>query len=98
MDIIKKATLHVNPNQIPVITLDQPLYAIAKKVQWTWPNDYGETCYVVLLGGLHIEMSFLKVIGDWLQGSGWVELMTKGGVCTEGRITKTMKGFVDSGK
>ena len=30
MDIIKQATDHVNPEQIPVLTLDQPLYALAK--------------------------------------------------------------------
>ena len=42
MDIIKNATHHVNPGQIPVMTVDQPLYAIAKKIQWTWPEVYGE--------------------------------------------------------
>jgi hypothetical protein len=33
MDIIFRATDHVNKGQIPVITVGQPLYALAKKVQ-----------------------------------------------------------------
>ena len=26
-------------------------------------------------GGLHIEMAGLKVIGDWLEDSGWVQAL-----------------------
>ncbi len=75
MDIIIKATLHVNPGQVPVLTVDQPLYAIAKEMQWSWPDQYGEGKYVVLMGGLHIEMALLNVLGNWLDGSGWVQYM-----------------------
>ena len=28
----------LNPGQIPVIAADQPLYALAKQIQWTWPE------------------------------------------------------------
>ena len=42
MDIIKQATLQVNPGQTPVLTADQPLDTICKQIQWTWPADYGE--------------------------------------------------------
>ena len=38
MEVIIKATEHLNPGQIPVLTVDQPLYAIAKGIQWSWPN------------------------------------------------------------
>ena len=31
MNIIQKATNHVHPLQVPVLTDDQPLYSIAKK-------------------------------------------------------------------
>jgi len=34
MDVIMKATELVNPAQIPVLTLDQPLCTIAKQKQW----------------------------------------------------------------
>ena len=42
INVIKQATEHVNPEQVPVLTVDQPLYAIAKKIQWMWPRVYGE--------------------------------------------------------
>ena len=57
-----KATEHVNPGQFPVLTVDQPLYAIAKEIQWSWPSTYGEEKYVVLMGGLHIEIALLNVL------------------------------------
>ena len=31
--LISKLTLKLNPNQIPIVTADQPVYAIAKLVQ-----------------------------------------------------------------
>ena len=82
MDIIKQVTKHINPVQIPVLTVDQPLYAIAKKIQWTWPNTYGEKWFVVLMGGLHIEMNILSLLGEWLGGSGWIHVMTSANVTT----------------
>ena len=54
MSIIRKVTLHVNPGQTPVLTVDQPLYAIAKRIQWKWPDEYGHQQYVILMGGLHM--------------------------------------------
>ena len=92
MDIIREVTHHVNPGQIPVLTVDQPLYAIAKRIQWKWPDEYGQRQYVVLMGGLHIEMAMLKVIGDWLDGSGWTYVMIAGNVTTEGRASNVQKG------
>jgi len=42
MEMIKKAIQEVNPGQVPVIAVDQPLYAISKLIQWNWPSNYGE--------------------------------------------------------
>lgn len=61
MDMVSAAVHHLNPGQIPVLCVDQPLYAIAKEIQWTWPNTHGEDHFVILLGGLHIEMAVMKV-------------------------------------
>ena len=36
---------------------DQPLYASAKEMPWLWPDSYGETKFVILMGSLHIEMA-----------------------------------------
>ena len=35
MDVIKAAIQHLNSGQTPVLTADQPLYALAKEI---WPN------------------------------------------------------------
>ena len=92
MDLIKQATDLVNPGQVPVMTVDQPLYALAKKIQWTWPDVYGEQKFVVMMGELHIEMSFLKVLGDFLDGSGWTSVMSTACVTTEGRAENLQRG------
>ena len=70
MDVIWKVVQVFNPGQIPVITLDQPLYTIAKQIQYFSPASNEEDKYVILLGGLHIEKASLYMIGDCLeQGS-----------------------------
>ena len=53
------------------MAVDQPLFALAKQIQWQWPESYGVDKFVVMFGGLHIEMTVLKVLGDLLKGSGW---------------------------
>ena len=40
MRVIQQITNHVNPGQIPVMTVDQPLFAIGKKIQWAWPDEF----------------------------------------------------------
>ena len=63
MNVIKSTVQHVNPGQVPVITLDQPLFAIAKQIQWNWPSTHGEDQFLVMLGGLHIEMGGTQSAG-----------------------------------
>ena len=84
MDVVKRAVHILNPDQVPVITLDQPLYAISKRIQWTWPMTHGEDHFIVLFGGLHIEMAALKVLGDLLDSSGWTEALVQAGVASPG--------------
>ena len=84
MDVIASAVQHINPGQTPVIAFDQPLFAIAKEIQWKWPNKYGEDKFVILFGGLHIELAALKTAGDWLAGSGWVEALVQADIATAG--------------
>ena len=84
MDIVKAAVQHVNPGQIPVLAADQPLYALAKEVQWTWPATYGEDHFVIMFGGLHIEMAMLKLLGDWLEDSGWTNTLVQADIASSG--------------
>jgi hypothetical protein len=59
-------------------------------VQWH-PDQYDED-KLVMMGSLHIEMNFLSAIGDWLEGSGWVELLTKSSINTPGRAESMLRG------
>ena len=36
MDVVQQAVPHLNPGQVLVLTLDQPLYAVAKQIRWIW--------------------------------------------------------------
>ena len=40
VDIVKNAVAHLILGQIPPIISDQPLFALAKQIQWKWPDDY----------------------------------------------------------
>ena len=84
MDVVKNVVEHVNPGKPPVVTLDQPLFALAKQIQWKRPETYGEDKMVVMFGGLHIEMAALKTLGDWLRGSAWVQALVQTEIATPG--------------
>ena len=84
MKVIKSAVQHINPSQIPVIAVDQPLFALAKQIQGTLGEIYNEDQYVIMLGGLHIEMAAFKMLGKWLNCSGWAEALCNAGVATQG--------------
>ena len=88
MDVINRAVEHLNPGQVPVLTVDQPLFAIKKIIQWNWPESYGEDKFVVLLGGLHIEMETLGTLGDLLERNGWTNVFTQAGIATPGLLSQ----------
>ena len=75
IDVVGKAVHFLNPCQVPVIAFDQPLFALTKEIQWKWPETHGESKLVVMFGGLHIEMTFQRTLGDWLKGSGRTECL-----------------------
>ena len=72
----------LNPGQTPVIAADQPLYALAKQIQWHWPENYGEDKFVLMFGGLHIEMAAFQSNGNLLKGSGWTSALTEARVAS----------------
>ena len=71
-NMAKAITENVNPGQPVVITADQPVYALGKKLQWIFQDEFRD--FVWMLGPLHIEQNFIKAIGDWLEGSGWTKI------------------------
>ena len=85
LDVIKQAVVYLKCKQSPVVAFDQPLYAIAKQIQWQWPAKYGVGEFVIMMGGLHIEMAALKAIGNWLEDSGWTSALTEAGIASSGK-------------
>lgn len=57
MKVVQEGVAFVNPNQTPVIAMDQPLFVIAKHIQWEKADFYREEEYVVMIGGLHVELN-----------------------------------------
>ena len=84
MEKINEIVEFLNPGQVLVITADQPIYAVAKQVQWQWPEMYGEDKFVIMFGGLHIEMVALKSIETLLINSGWTGALVEAGVASPG--------------
>ena len=80
MQKVRDAVAFLNPGQVPVITADQPIYALANHVQWQWPDRYWDDKYLVMFGGLHIEMAALKSLGTLLRDSGWTGALVEAGV------------------
>ena len=91
MDVAQQAVHHLNPGQVPVSTLDQTLHAIAKQIQWNWRRGYGEDTFVILLGGLHLEMASLATIGDLLDDSGWTHALALANIATPGTAESFLK-------
>ena len=88
MELVTKIIEYLNPHQIPVLVIDQPLYDLAKKMQWTFFDIFGEDKFVVMLGGFHIEMSLWSSMGDLLRGSGWPLVLKEAGlVKTQAAVT-----------
>lgn len=91
MDVVKSITIHLNVSQTPIIAVDQPLYALAKQIQWSWPGSHGETSFVIMFGGLHIEMALFRTIDDWLKDSGWDRALVQAGITTAGTAESHLK-------
>jgi len=73
-----------------VLTVDQALYC--KLIEMHWMSDDFQEHIVLRMGGLHIALNFLKVIGKHMAGSGLSEIWLESGVLAEGSITKVMEG------
>ena len=73
------------------MAFDLPLFALAKYVQWSWPQSYGEDSFVVMFGGLHIEMALWSTIGDFLDCSGWTTALCEAGIATAGVADSFLK-------
>ena len=91
MDVLKQAVTFLNPDQIPIIAVDRPLFALSKMVQWKWPSSHGEQAYIVMLGELQVEMALWNVLGDLLDGSRWIAALSEAEVGLSGVADSFLK-------
>ena len=76
------AVQRLNPDHVPVITYDQPLFAIAKSIKWQWLETYGQQKFIIMLGSLHIQRAAWKTLGNWLENIDWVDILLLANVFT----------------
>ena len=71
--------------------MDQPLFTIGKRIQWSLPELYGEEKFVIMFGGLHIEMALFRVLGELLSGSGWTSALCEAEIASSGTADSLLK-------
>ena len=87
MNSVKEGVKHLNPNQTPVLTMDLSLPAIAKEIQWLWPDSFSNNKYVIMIGGRGKGGVFmLRWPGEWLNGSGWPSAITTAGTVLQNHL------------
>lgn len=67
--LIRSAVIMLNRGQTYVFIFYQPLFTVVKSIQWNLPWMYREQNFVIIFGGLHIEMAAFKAYGSWLHDS-----------------------------
>jgi len=73
-----------------VITFDLAIYAKAKQIQMKFPEEFSDT--VIRLGGFHIALNFLSLLGKKFHSSGLEDLLIESGVYAAGTTSVLMKG------
>ena len=73
-----------------VITFDLAIYIKAKQIQMKFPEEFSDT--VIRLGGFHIALNFLSLLGKKFHSSGLEDLLIESGVYAAGTTSVLMKG------
>ena len=60
--VICKIIEHINPDQNPEITGDQPVNTLGKHVQFMYSIQFDKAIWMMV--SLHIETAFISAIGD----------------------------------
>ncbi|KAK3710252.1 hypothetical protein QZH41_006783 [Actinostola sp. cb2023] len=73
-----------------VITFDLAIYMKAKQIQWRSPDEFSNV--VIRMGGFHIALNFLLLLGKKYSNSGLDDLLIESGVYGVGSTSALMKG------
>ena len=90
MSIIADTIKKINPDQIPIDTCDQPVFALTKGVQWRYPEKFSDEHYFSIMGGLHIEQEVLDIHGEIISGRGLTEILDNNELSTIGISSATL--------
>ena len=60
-----------------VVSFDLAIYSKAKQFIWKYPDQFPDT--LIQLGGFHITVNFLAVLGKWYQSSGIEDVLFESG-------------------
>ena len=63
MVVVQRTIQDINPSQVLVITADLSVYALLKQIQWKYSNTFGKDSFAITMGGLHLEIAMLAVLG-----------------------------------
>ncbi|KAL2094651.1 hypothetical protein ACEWY4_009370 [Coilia grayii] len=73
-----------------VLTVDQALFPLLMELKWIVP-EYKDSL-IPRLGGLHISLNFLKVLGKHMQDSGLAEIWKESGLFGPGTVHHVLDG------
>ena len=73
-----------------VITVDAAIYMKAKEIQWRMPDKFKDI--IIRMGGFHMALNFMAVIGKLYSGSGLKELLIESEIYNECTDTKVLYG------
>ena len=76
--------------QDTVVTFDLLIYMKAKQIQWRYPEEFANV--IIRMGGFHIALNFLGLIGKKYLDSGLGDLLIESGVYAAGTTAALMKG------
>ncbi|KAK3696845.1 hypothetical protein QZH41_003454 [Actinostola sp. cb2023] len=75
---------------ISVITFDLLIYMKAKQVQWKFQEEFANT--IVRMGGFHIALNYLSLLGKKYSNSGLEDLLIESGVYGASTTTSLISG------
>ena len=73
-----------------IITFDLAIYIKAKQLQWRFSAEFSKV--VVRVGGFHIALNYLALMGEKYASSGLDDLLVESGVYGAGAVSALMKG------
>ena len=89
LDQCAKATQEVG-QPYTVTTFDLGVIMKAMPIIWNQPNEYSQ--HIILIGAFHTIMSYLKMIGHKMAGSGYAEIIIEANLVTSGCLNGVLSG------